>query len=100
MRLIDADALLHLVKTSSISQDSHKIAYVKWLEEALISMNPDWVCEGMYDAEFTRDWCSKYCGKDDAYITPKCLHMYYHHIARADRKRGRVMKNEERHRWN
>ena len=60
--------------------------YKMWLEEALISMNPDWVCDGMYDTEFTHDWCSKYCGKDDSYITPKCLHMYYHHIARADRK--------------
>ena len=60
--------------------------YKMWLEEALISMNPDWICDGMYDTEFTHDWCSKYCGEDDAYITPKCLHMYYHHIKRADRK--------------
>ena len=60
--------------------------YKAWLEKALIETNPDWVCDGMCDTEFTHDWCSKYCGKDDAYITPKCLHMYYHHIATADRK--------------
>jgi hypothetical protein len=60
--------------------------YKMWLEKMLIEMNPDWVCDGMADKEFTHDWCEKYCGKDNAYITPKCLHMYYHHIARADRK--------------
>ena len=60
--------------------------YKMWLEEALISMNPDWICDGMCDTEFTHDWCHQYCGEDSAYITPKCLHMYYHHIARADRK--------------
>ena len=60
--------------------------YKMWLEKMLIKMNPDWICEGMHDTEFTHDWCYKYCGKDDLYITPKCLHMFYHHIARADRK--------------
>ena len=60
--------------------------YKMWLEKMLIEMNPDWVCDGMADKEFTHDWCEEYCGKDNAYITPKCLHMYYHHIARADRK--------------
>lgn len=60
--------------------------YKMWLEKMLIKMNPDWICDGMHDTEFTHDWCYKYCGKDDLYITPKCLHMFYHHIARADRK--------------
>ena len=60
--------------------------YKMWLEKMLIKMNPDWICDGMHDTEFTHDWCYKYCGKDDLYITPKCLHMYYHHIVRADRK--------------
>ena len=60
--------------------------YKMWLEKMLIEMNPDWICDGMHDAEFTHDWCYKYCGKDDLYITPKCLHMYYHHIPMADRK--------------
>ena len=60
--------------------------YKMWLEKMLIEMNPDWVCDGMADKEFTHDWCKEYCGKDNAYITPKCLHMFYHHIARADRK--------------
>lgn len=60
--------------------------YKMWLEKMLIEMNPDWVCDGMADKEFTHDWCEEYCGKDNAYITPKCLHMYYHHIARTDRK--------------
>ena len=60
--------------------------YKMWLEKMLIESNPDWVCDGMYDKEITRNWCVDYCGEDDEYITPKCLHMYYHHIARADRK--------------
>ena len=60
--------------------------YKMWLEEALIRMNPDWVCDEMSNNEFTHNWCHQYCGEDDAYITPKCLHMYYHHIVRADRK--------------
>ena len=60
--------------------------YKMWLEKMLIRMNPDWICDGMHDTEFTNDWCDKHCGKDDLYITPKCLHMYYHHIARADHK--------------
>ena len=60
--------------------------YKMWLEKMLIESNPDWVCDGMYDKEITRNWCVDYCGKDDEYITPKCLHMYYHHIERADRK--------------
>ena len=58
--------------------------YKAWLENMLINMNPDWVCDGMTDKEFTHDWCEKYCGKDSDYITPKCLHMYYHHITRAE----------------
>ena len=60
--------------------------YKMWLEKALIGMNPDWVCDEMSDNEFTHNWCCQYCGEDDAYITPKCLHMYYHHIERADHK--------------
>ena len=60
--------------------------YKMWLEEMLIESNPDWVCDGMYDLEFTHEWCGKHCGEDSNYVTPKCLHMYYHHIARADRK--------------
>ena len=60
--------------------------YKMWLEKMLIEMNSDWVCDEMADKELTHDWCEKYCGKDNAYITPKCLHMYYHHIVRADRK--------------
>ena len=60
--------------------------YKMWLEKMVIEMNPDWICDGMADKEFTQDWCEEYCGKDDAYITPKCLHVYYHHIASADRK--------------
>ena len=60
--------------------------YKMWLEQALIEMNPDWICDGMSDNEFTDNWCHQHCGEDSAYITPKCLHMYYHHIARADRK--------------
>ena len=60
--------------------------YKMWLEKMLIEMNPDWICDGMHDTEITYDWCYKHCGKDDLYITPKCLHMYYYHIARADRK--------------
>ena len=58
--------------------------YKMWLEKSLIEMNPDWICDGMHDTEFTHDWCYKYCGKDDLYITPKCLHMYYHHIVKAE----------------
>lgn len=58
--------------------------YKAWLEDMFIKMNPDWVCDGMADKEFTHDWCEKYCGKDSDYITPKCLHMYYHHIVRAE----------------
>ena len=58
--------------------------YKTWLEDMLIKMNPDWVCDEMTDKEFTHDWCEKYCGKDSDYITPKCLHMYYHHIVRAE----------------
>ena len=60
--------------------------YKMWLEKALIRMNPDWVCDEMSNNEFTHNWCHQYCGEEDAYITPKCLHMYYHHIVRADRK--------------
>ena len=60
--------------------------YKMWLEEMLIESNPDWVCDGMYDLKFTHKWCGKHCGEDSNYVTPKCLHMYYHHIARADRK--------------
>ena len=60
--------------------------YKMWLEKMLIESNPDWVCDGMYDKEITRNWCVDYCGEDDEYITPRCLHMYYHHIARTDRK--------------
>ena len=60
--------------------------YKMWLEKMLIESNPDWVCDGMYDKEITRNWCVDYCGEDDEYITPKCLHMYYHHIERADHK--------------
>ena len=60
--------------------------YKMWLEKSLIEMNPDWVCDGMADKEFMHKWCEENCGKDNAYIMPKCLHMYYHHIARADRK--------------
>lgn len=60
--------------------------YKMWLEKMLIESNPDWVCDEMYDKEITRNWCVDYCGEDDEYITPKCLHMFYHHIARADRK--------------
>ncbi len=60
--------------------------YKMWLEKSLIEMNPDWVCDDMADKEFTHKWCEENCGKDNAYIMPKCLHMYYHHIARADRK--------------
>jgi hypothetical protein len=60
--------------------------YKMWLEKALIRMNPDWVCDEMSNNEFTHNWCHQYCGEEDAYITPKCLHMFYHHIARADRK--------------
>ena len=60
--------------------------YKMWLEKSLIEMNPDWVCDGMADKEFTHKWCEENCGKDNAYIMPKCLHMYYHHIVRADRK--------------
>ena len=60
--------------------------YKMWLEKMLIESNPDWVCDGMYDVGLTHEWCEKYCGEDSEYVTPKCLHMYYHHIARADRK--------------
>lgn len=60
--------------------------YKMWLEKSLIEMNPDWVCDGMADKEFTHKWCEENCGKDNAYIMPKCLHMYYHHIVRAERK--------------
>jgi len=59
--------------------------YKMWLEKMLIESNPDWVCDGMYDVGFTHEWCEKYCGEDSEYVTPKCLHMFYHHIARADR---------------
>ena len=59
-------------------------SYKEWLEKMLIEMSPDWLCDGMHDNEFTFDWCEKYCGKEDLYITPKCLHIYYHHIARAE----------------
>ena len=60
--------------------------YKMWLEKMLIESNPDWVCDGMYDMGFTHEWCEKYCGEDSEYVTPKCLHMYYHHIVKADRK--------------
>ena len=69
--------------------------YKMWLEKMLIESNPDWVCDGMYDKEITRNWCVDYCGKDDEYITPKCLHMYYHHIARADRKTEQTEREGE-----
>lgn len=58
--------------------------YKAWLEKSLIEMNPDWICDGMADKEFTHDWCGKYCGTDSDYMTPKCLHLYYHHIVRAE----------------
>lgn len=77
--------------------------YKMWLEKMLIKMNPDWICEGMHDTEFTHDWCYKYCGKDDLYITPKCLHMFYHHIARADRKTEPIIEvyngNADKENW-
>ena len=60
--------------------------YKMWLEKMLIESNPDWVCDGMYDMGFTHEWCEKYCGEDSEYVTPKCLHMYYHHIVKAERK--------------
>lgn len=60
--------------------------YKMWLEKMLIESNPDWVCDGMYDMGFTHEWCEKYCGEDSEYVTPKCLHMYYHHIVKAGRK--------------
>ena len=60
--------------------------YKMWLEKMLIESNPDWVCDGMHDVEFTHEWCGEHCGEDSDYVTPKCLHMYYHHIAKADRK--------------
>lgn len=58
--------------------------YKAWLEKMLIESNPDWVCDEMYDAGFTHEWCEKYCGEDSEYVTPKCLHMYYHHIVKAE----------------
>ena len=60
--------------------------YKMWLEKMLIESNPDWVCDGMCDVELTHEWCGEHCGEGSDYVTPKCLHMYYHHIARADRK--------------
>ena len=60
--------------------------YKMWLEKMLIESNPDWVCDGMCDVELTHEWCGKHCGEGSDYVTPKCLHMFYHHIARADRK--------------
>ena len=60
--------------------------YKMWLEKMLIESNPDWVCDGMCDVEFTHEWCDKHCGEDSDYVKPKCLHMYYHHIVRTDRK--------------
>ena len=69
--------------------------YKMWLEDMFIKMNPDWLCDGMADKEFTHDWCEKYCGKDSDYITPKCLHIYYHHIARADRNSSEKPNNCE-----
>ena len=60
--------------------------YKIWLEKMLIESNPDWVCDGMHDLEFTHEWCAEHCGEDSDYVTPKCLHMFYHHIARADHK--------------
>lgn len=60
--------------------------YKMWLEKMLIESNPDWVCDGMYDVELTHEWCGKHCGEGSDYVTPKCLHMFYHHIVRADRK--------------
>lgn len=60
--------------------------YKMWLEKMLIESNPDWVCDGMCDAELTHEWCGKHCGEGSDYVTPKCLHMFYHHITRADRK--------------
>ena len=60
--------------------------YKMWLEKMLIESSPDWVCDGMYDMGFTHEWCEKYCGEDSEYVTSKCLHMYYHHIVKADRK--------------
>ena len=69
--------------------------YKMWLEDMFIKMNPDWLCDGMADKEFTHDWCEKYCGKDSDYITSKCLHIYYHHIARADRNSSEKPNNCE-----
>ena len=69
--------------------------YKMWLEDMFIKMNPDWLCDGMADKEFTHDWCEKYCGKDSDYITSKCLHIYYHHIARADRNSSENPNNCE-----
>ena len=60
--------------------------YKMWLEKMLIESTPDWICDGMSDLDFTREWCDKHCGEGSDYVTPKCLHMSYHHIARADRK--------------
>ena len=60
--------------------------YKMWLEKMLIEMNPDWVCDGMGDVELTHEWCHKHCGEGSDYVTPKCLHMFYHHIARSDHK--------------
>ena len=73
--------------------------YKMWLEKMLIEMNPDWICDGMHDTEFTNDWCYKYCGTDNLYITPKCLHMYYHHIARADRKTEDLFTDKDGDVW-
>ena len=64
--------------------------YKEWLEKALIDMNPDWICDEMSDHKCTHDWCEKECGKDNAYIMPKCLHMYFHHIARAEQTEPRL----------
>lgn len=63
--------------------------YKMWLEKMLIESNPDWVCDGMSDKDITDTWCEKHCGTDNAYIMPKCLHMYYHHIARAEQTEER-----------
>lgn len=69
--------------------------YKMWLEKMLIESNPDWVCDGMYDVELTHEWCRKHCGEGSDYVTPKCLHMFYHHIVRADRKTEQTERSSE-----
>ena len=79
MKPIDADALLHLVKTSSISQDSHKIAYVEWLEEVVAKYQPDWICDELVGSD---EWCDNNCKSN---WNSECLKRYYaRHIDTAD----------------